>query len=486
MSDAALELRGIAKRFGYTTALAGASLHVRPGTIHALLGENGAGKTTLMRIAFGMIRPDAGTMRLNSIPYHPSTPRDAIAAGLGMVHQHFTIVRTMTVAENVALGGRGTFDHHAAALEVRETAAYLGLQIDPDSSLADLHVAAQQRVEIIKALAGGARILVLDEPTAVLTPGESRELLQRLRTLAARGMSLVIITHKLRDALEFADDVTVLRAGQTVLSAPAAELDTHRIASAMIGTGTPGATGRDLQRASKPPGETVLALEHVWARDERGVTRLRDATMTVHAGEIVGVAGIDGSGERELLRLLAGRLEPARGIVRRPPEVGFVPEDRLRDALIADFTLAENVALHGLGRRKGRIPWTAVRDTTRKLLQAFDVRAAGPDVRASVLSGGNQQKLVLGREIGGAEGRPLHPTGALVAENPTRGLDVSATMAVHERLLAARAAGTAIVLYSADIDELVALCDRIVVTAAGSVSEAPRDRESVGRAMLGS
>ena len=509
-----LELHDIVKRFGPTIALDGASLTVRPGTVHALLGENGAGKTTLMRVVFGMTRADAGEVRYDGQPVRWRTPADAIAHGVGMVQQHFALVPAMTVAENVALGMGGRYDPRGAAERVRRLGAATGLELDPEARVADLGVAAQQRVEIIKALGRDARLLILDEPTAVLVPAEAAELLDWVRRFADGGRAVVLITHKLRDALDVADDVTVLRHGRTVLAIPASAASERSLAEAMLGAPRReslaalvgeheiGRTAREpvpsrargappdkgippvVSRTTTLPSPTgaearaVIRARGVTVRDARGVVRLRDASLEVHAGEIVGVAAVEGSGQRELLRVLGGRLTPTAGTIELPPAVGFVPEDRHHDALVLEFSLYENVALHGLGARRGRMPWRALRRATAVLLEAFDVRAPGADTRAGALSGGNQQKLVLGREL-------AEQPAALVVESPTRGLDIRASEAVHERLRAAREAGTAVVVYSADLDEVLALADRMLVVHAGEVCEVPHDREQVGRAMLG-
>ena len=504
-----LELAAIHKRFGTTRALDRATLLVRPGSVHALLGENGAGKTTLMRIAFGELRPDAGSVRIAGSDARLRSPADAIARGVGMVHQHFALVPAMTVAENVALGGRGLFHPASAAERVRRLGEETGLVLDPDARVAELGVAAQQRAEIVKALARDARLLVLDEPTAVLAPAEAGELLRWLRRYADAGNAVVLITHKLREAISVADDVTVLRRGRTVATMAAAEATETSLAAAMLGAGQndaargqrvvvdaageanvvlgggpPMVGARDARDAARPhvPYEAtrpvVITADRLLLRDERGVERIRDATFRIAAGEIVGVAAVEGSGQRELLRALAGRLAPSSGALHLPPRVGFVPEDRHEDALVLDFALHENVALRGLGARRGVIAWREMEAETRGLMTAFDVRAAGPRVPARTLSGGNQQKLVLARELADAP-------AALVVENPTRGLDIRASAAVRDRLRQARDAGTAVVLHSGDLDETLALADRILVVHAGRVSEAPRDRDVVGRMMLG-
>ncbi len=486
----ALELVDVHKRFGAVEALAGASLRVREGTVHALLGENGAGKTTLMRVVYGMLRPDAGTMRLYGAELRFRSSADAIARGVGMVHQHFMLVPAMTVAENVALGMSGRYDARAAEARVEALGARTGLVLDPRARVESLPVGAQQRLEILKALARDARLLILDEPTAVLAPEAADELLRWVRRFADDGRSVVLITHKLREAFSVADDVTVLRRGATVLHASVAGLDEPRAVAALLG-GDPTRPVEHLAerpRAAPPTdpnarrparGAVVASLVDVAATDARGAIAVRNVTLDVYAGEILGIAAVEGSGQRELVRLLAGRLTPSAGSITLPTGVAFVPEDRHRDAMVLDMSLVENVALRGLSSRQGRLDWQSLRQATTALMSRFDVRAPSASTRGRELSGGNQQKLVLGREL--AE-RPI----MVVAENPTRGLDIRATAAVHDQLRSARDAGSAVVLYSSDLDEVLALADRLVVVHAARVMPVePATREAAGRAMLG-
>jgi general nucleoside transport system ATP-binding protein len=479
VSDVALELASITKRFGRTVALDGASLSARRGTVHALLGENGAGKTTLMRVAFGMERPDLGSISVDGSRRIFKSPSDAIASGMGMVHQHFTLVPAMTVAENIALGNRGSFNPARVRAQVSALATRTGLAIDPDARIEDLSAGAQQRVEILKALSRDTRILILDEPTAVLTPAESRELLQKARELVGDGGTAILITHKLRDALEFADDITVLRHGVTVWSGRASEATEDTLVTAMLG-GERVSSSDDAasEVTARIKGAVVMAVRNATLRDSMGVARLRSANLAVHAGEIVGIAAVEGNGQHELLRLLAGRMSATEGEVTIPPVVGFIPEDRQRDALIQDFSLGDNVALLGAGARRGVMKWGEVREKALALMRDYDVRATNESVRARMLSGGNQQKLVVGREIEGSH-------AALVAENPCRGLDVQAAAAIRTRIRAARDAGMAVVIYSSDLDEVIGLADRVVVMHAGQVVESSLDHESIGRAMLG-
>jgi ABC-type uncharacterized transport system ATPase subunit len=478
----ALELRDITKRFGSVVALDHTELTVERGTVHALLGENGAGKTTLMRIAFGMLRPDSGAIVVDGGERRFGSPADALAAGIGMVQQHYALVDRMTVAENVALvRAVGTtardwrYSDASAARLVRQLGEEIGLEIDPTVRVSELSISGQQRVEIFKALARAAHILILDEPTAVLAPAEAAQLLAWLRRIADAGRTVVLITHKLRDALGVADNVTVLRQGRTVATMPARSATEESLATAMLGTSPPNAT-----RATKrvAPGAAVIRADKIDIVDSRGVLRVHDATFAVHAGEIVGIAAVEGEGQVPLLQAIAGRRRVAAGTLEAPLGLGFVPEDRVRDALIEDFPLYENIYLRGAERRHGRVRWAVERQETAGLLTRYAITAAGPDASARTLSGGNQQRLVLAREVGAT---------ALVALNPTRGLDIQASAAIRDRLLAARDAGSAIVLYSSDLDEVLALADRVLVLAQRNVREMlePFDRDTVGRAMLG-
>lgn len=520
-----LSLVNVSHRFNTVLALDNASMNVRAGTVHALLGGNGAGKTTLMRVAFGLQRPDAGKLLVRGVEQRIASPADALRLGIGMVHQHFTLVPAMTVAENVALGGSGRFNPRDAEQRVRNVAAHAGLVIDPMARVHTLGVDAQQRCEIVKALARNVELLILDEPTAVLAPAEAAVLLQWMRAFADRGGAVVLITHKLRDALQVADDVTVLRDGRVVLQAHVDDVDELRLMRSMVGAAptaddasTAGAThasewvhatavvhtahAEDTSNAQHAPdvetatdtiphattshapagshahGPTVLALHNVSYTDASGATRVRGVSLDVHAGEIVGIAGVDGAGQQELLRLLAGRLAPDMGRVTIPERVGFIPDDRHRDALMLDASLHENMALKDAGMRTGRMPWRAIRAATTERLQERQIMSGGTDVLARTLSGGNQQKLVLARELSDTP-------SAVVAVNPTRGLDFEATASIHDALREARNAGAALVVYSSDLDEVLLLADRMFVMHAGALIPTARDREAAGRAMLG-
>lgn len=475
----ALALTHISKRFGTTQALSEVSLRVRRGTVHALLGENGAGKSTLVGTAFGLVSADSGTVVAGDPPRPISSPAAAMTAGVGMVHQHFTNVPAMTVAENVSLGRHGSFRADRAAETVREIGKRTGLALDPSALAGSLAVGAQQRLEIVKALARDATTLLLDEPTAVLAPTEAAELLAWLREFANRGGSVVLITHRLREALAIADEVTVLRRGAVVVSSPVGSVDERSLAASLLGeeTSSEAASMRGVRESSLGRG-AIARLTHVWVHDERQVALVQDATLAVNAGEIVGIAAVEGSGQHALLRVLAARMAISRGRIELPAKIGFVPEDRQREGLVLDLSLVENLALRGMGRRRGRIRWRTERALAETALREFDVRARGPSEKARVLSGGNQQKLVLARELGDAP-------DLVVAENPTRGLDIRATRDVHMRLRRAADRGAAVVLHSSDLDEVLVLADRVVVMHAGALREVAGDRESVGRAMLG-
>ena len=481
----ALSVRGIVKRFGRTIALDEAALDVRAGTLHALLGENGAGKTTLMQLVFGMLRADAGEVRVEGVLRHWRSSADAIAAGIGMVHQHFMLIPAMTVAENVALGEGGllsSFDPRVVADRVRRLGSEAGLTIDPQARVATLPVGAQQRLEIVKALARDAHLLILDEPTAVLTPSEAQELYAWLRRFVDGGRTAILITHKVREALAVSDEVTVLRRGKTVLSAATKWLHEDQVVGALLGGTVPSAVHAAQVVETPATGgtstATVATLEHVSAKDASGVTRLRDVTLKVQAGEIVGVAGVEGAGQHELMRVLAGRQLPTSGSVRLPARIGFVPEDRVHDALIESMALTENLALKEAGVRHGRMPWSKLHARTAEVIESREVRSANPATLAGALSGGNQQKFVLGREL---EGAPE----LLVIEHPVRGLDVRAAAQVFDGLRSARQAGVAIVMYSGDLEELLVVSDRTVVCFGGRVSQVAADPRSLARALVG-
>jgi simple sugar transport system ATP-binding protein len=472
-----LQLESISKRFGRLQALRGVSVDFHPGRVHALLGENGAGKTTLMRIAFGMIEPDAGSIRVDNAPMRFQSPADAIRAGIGMVHQHFMLVRAMTVAENVELGGRGRYDAGSAAVRVLSIGEKTGLRLDPRAQVSSLNVAAQQRLEIIKALSRDAKILILDEPTAVLAPAEAQQLLAIVRNIALDGCTVVLITHRLEDALQYSDEVSILRHGELVLNGPTTEVTRKEIARAMIGELFSPPV---VPEKHYPPNEKPVAIELRNTLIERRLASrsLTSINLQVRRGEIVGVAALDDA-TADLLRVIAGRFEAKSGTVITPSSIGFIPEDRLREAIISEFQLFENVALRDSGLLKGGMPWLAIRSTTRALIGRFDIRAQSVEMLAGELSGGNQQKLVLARELNGEP-------EALIAENPTRGLDIQAAENIKRYIREAADKGCAIMYYSSDIDELIEVSDRIMVVREGTMVEVDRSPNAIGSALLGS
>jgi len=482
------------RRFGRVLALDGARLSLRAGEVHAVLGENGAGKTTLLAVLAGLIQPDAGRILLRGNTFRPANPRTAWAMGVGMVHQHFALVPRLSVLENLRLGSGGIA---LGMKQLREAAGSLmrrtGLHVPLDARVQGLGVGERQRVEVLKVLLRAPGVLILDEPTAVLAPVEVQRLLALLREFAAAGTSVVLVAHKLDEVLSVADRVTVLRAGRTVLEAPRSAVDGDALVAAMVGShGSDLAAEVRTTRAARAPAErprpapapaTVVArIEGVRVRNTGGALAVRDASLVVHRGEVVGVAGVEGNGQTELARVLAGRRAPDSGKVHLPPDPAFIPQDRGREGLVADFTLVENVAL-ALYRdptytRGPLLRWGRLRERTRELLRAFSIRAPSPETRAHALSGGNQQRVVVAREL-------ARTPELLVAENPTRGLDVSASAFVHRRIGALTRTG--VVLLSTDLDEVLQLSDRIFVMRRGQLIEVPegaRTREGVGRMML--
>jgi general nucleoside transport system ATP-binding protein len=484
----ALALRGIRKHFGSVQALRGADFTLMPGELHALLGENGAGKTTLMHVAYGLARPDAGTVAIGGAVVSVPSPRAARRLGVGMVHQHFTSVPALSVAENVALAA-GWPVHPAALRErVRALAERIGLSLEPDTPAGRLSVGLKQRLEIVKALATDVRILLLDEPTAVLAPGETEELLQVVRAFTAQGGSAVLITHKLDEALAAADRVTVLRQGVVVHEGVVAGETRESLAAAMIGEGEPvAATGQGGLADIEPPvpsARVLVRLEELEVPRDTGFgIAVRRATLVIRSGEIVGIAAVEGNGQRELLRAVAGRLHPLRGRREVAGPVGFIPEDRTTEGLIPTLSLTENLVLGSRADdpwiRRGRVDWRVARARTAALLTEYEVVAPGPDVPAATLSGGNQQKVVVAREL-------ARQPRVVVAENPTRGLDLRAAAAILARLRAAAAAGAAVLVYSSDLDEVLALAGRVLVASRGTLIEPPpgASRAQVGELMV--
>ncbi len=480
----ALELVEIHKRFGSVHALRGADFTLLPGELHALLGENGAGKTTLMQIAAGLLRPDSGAVRVGGLVRPGLSPHAARRLGIGMVHQHFTSVPAFTVAENGARAAGWPVTPGQLRDRVRELGDRVGLPLDPDDRVERLSVGLRQRLEIVKALAADARILLLDEPTAVLAPAEVEDLLRVIRRFTASGGSAVLITHKLDEALSAADRVTVLRRGQVVLTGSVAGQDTATLTAAMIGEGAPDDRMEPPGVTAAPVAGTLVRLESVDIRRDGGLgIALRGASLVVGSGEIVGIAAVEGNGQRELLRAVAGRVHPLRGLHEVAEPVAFIPEDRTTEGLIPEMTLTENVALGSSESdpwiKGGAIDWREVRARTAALLDEYAIAAPRPETPAATLSGGNQQRLVVARELAR---RPR----VVVAENPTRGLDIRATATIHGRLRRAASDGAAVLFHSSDLDEVLDLATRVVVVSRGVLIPPPPDatREAIGALML--
>ncbi|WP_432561874.1 ABC transporter ATP-binding protein [Kineococcus sp. SYSU DK003] len=476
-----LELKGITKRFGPLVANDSIDLVVREGEIHALLGENGAGKSTLMNVLYGLYTPDEGQILVDGEPVEFTSPGDAMAAGIGMVHQHFMLVPTFTATENIVLGTEltkagGLLDRRRARKRVEETSQRFGLAIPADTLVADLAVGVQQRIEIVKALLREAKVLVLDEPTAVLTPAETDDLMRVMRELADAGTSIVFITHKLREVKAVADRITVIRRGRVVGQAqPSASPE--ELAALMV--------GRDVRlRVDKEvaePGGTVLQMAGVRVLDPSGTVLLDDIDLDVRAGEVLAIAGVDGNGQTELTRSIVGLQDVEAGSVRIAGTdvtgadiddvlalgVGYVPEDRLHDGLVGSFSIAENLVLDLVDSPQFARGLSVNRDALQRnaaeRIAEFDIRTPSAQAAASTLSGGNQQKVVLAREM-------TRPLKLLVVAQPTRGVDVGSQEFVHQRIVAERDKGAAVVLVSTELDEVRALADRIVVMYRGRIA----------------
>jgi simple sugar transport system ATP-binding protein len=490
-----VELRGITKRFGTLVANDAVDLDLEPGAIHALLGENGAGKTTLMRILYGLVRADAGEITVAGRRADIRSPRDAIAAGVGMVTQHFSLVRPMTVAENLVLGRPGgvRLDLRAATREVEAASERFGIRVKPSARVDSLSVGEQQRVEILKALSRECRVLILDEPTAVLVPQEVDVLFQTLRRLASSGMAIVFISHKLREVVELTGRVTVLRRGRVVASVATASVDARALAQLMVGDIATAPIGRKAAR----PGPALLRLDGVTVLGGHGLPALRDISMEVSGGEIVGVAGVSGNGQTELVETLSGMRPPSSGSIVLDgaplhadgvPEmlragIGRIPEDR-HQSVISEMSVAYNLVLEHLDEfrtRDGRLDERRIRRHADELIDRFDIRAQPRDP-VRTLSGGNMQKVILARVLS-------RDPVLLVVSQPTRGLDVGATEYVRAQLLEQRARGAGVLLVSEDLDELLALSDRLVVLyegrITGSMATADADVGRLGLLMAG-
>lgn len=495
-----LRVKGITKRFPGVLANDHIDLEIEPGEIHALLGENGAGKTTLMNILYGLYHPQEGEIFFQDKPVTLNSPLEAIHLGIGMVHQHFMLIPVFTVTENVILGikpaKRGQLDMEQAAKQIEEISQKYGLNVNPKALIWQLSVGMQQRVEILKALYRGARLLILDEPTAVLTPQESEDLFKILKTLAAQGTSIIFISHKLNEVMAVSDRVTVLRGGRVVNTVRTCDTDPCGLASMMVGREV-------VLRIERPPhsrGDTRLSVKQLRALDDKGLEGLRGISFDLHAGEILGIAGVDGNGQRELAEVLTGTRKAFKGSIyvndkdlfnKTPADfirmrVACVPQDRKRSGSIGDFSIGENAILKSQNQapfaRFGFFQWGPVYLYADTLIQKYDVRAPNSKVKAKALSGGNLQKLIFARETS-------RPHDILIAMQPTRGLDVSAMEFVYRYLLEERSKGTAILLISTELDEILSLSDRIAVIyegrLVGEVSAETASIEKIGLWMAG-
>jgi simple sugar transport system ATP-binding protein len=500
MADAPLlELQGITKRFPGVVANDRIDFELRKGEVHALLGENGAGKSTLMNILYGLYHPDEGQIRLNGKRILISSPRDAIDHGIGMVHQHFMLIPVMTVAENIVLATEPTkgpfLDLGTAEERVRKLSEQFGLAVRPEARVSSISVGMQQRAEILKALYRGAEILILDEPTAVLTPQEANELFAILRSLLADGKSIIFITHKLHEVLDIADRITVLRQGKKVDTVPGEGATPEGLARLMVGR----EVVLRVDKTPATPGDPLLVVDDLKVLDDRGLEAVRGVSFDVKAGEIVGIAGVDGNGQTELIDALTGLRKPAEGRITvggrdmttasarecLDTGIGHIPEDRQVRGLVLDFTLAENLALHDFRKEPdSKWGWLYPRRLVQRaaqLLKEFDVRGGTPQTPAASLSGGNQQKVVVAREVS-------RDPRVLIAAQPTRGLDVGAIEFVHRRLVAERDEGRAILLVSFELEEILSLSDRILVVYEGQIVgeyEPSVSEEELGIAMTG-
>jgi ABC-type uncharacterized transport system ATPase subunit len=492
----AVELAGITKRFPGVVANSDIHLRVGQGTIHAIVGENGAGKSTLMKILYGMYRPDEGEIRINGSAVRFTSPQQAIAAGIGMVHQHFMLADNLTVQENVVLGAEKLYGIGGkATAKIREISRQYGLEVDPDALVEELGVGDRQRVEIIKVLYRGAKILILDEPTAVLVPQEVDELFGNLRQLTGEGLTIIFISHKLHEVLSVADAITVIRRGTTVRSVLPADVTARELATLMVGSELPSPQTRESTVTTTP----ALTVRGLTVLSPAGRTLIDGVDLTIHKGEVLGIAGVEGNGQAELVEAIMG-MRPSTGTValvedditawstrkRREAGLGYVPEDRHRHGLLLEAPLWENRMLghqtESPNSGRGLLTTGAARKDTERIVEKYDVRTPGIDVAAHALSGGNQQKLIVGREMS-------HAPKVLIAAHPTRGVDVGAQAAIWDHIRQARRDGLGVLLISADLDELIGLSDTLRVIYRGKLvadaDPATVTPEQLGLAMTG-
>jgi len=500
LTEYLIEAKNLSKKFPGVLANDNVSLTLEKGEILALLGENGAGKSTLVKMIYGLYGSDGGELFIKGKKVEFHSPAEAIAMGIGMVHQHFQLVPVMTVAENIVLGAEKVkgikFDLDAAEKEVTELSIKYGLEVDAKARIEDLPVGMQQRVEILKMLYRKADILIMDEPTAVLTPQETDELLKVMQSFAEKGVGVIFITHKLREVLAIADRVVVLRNGKVVGTARPKETDQEGLATMMVGR----SVVLDVQKGSASPKEVVLQIKNLNVQDDRKLPAVKDLTLDVRAGEIVGIAGVEGNGQRELVQAITGLRKIDSGTVvignedvtKLSPHkihelgVAHVPEDREKDGLVAGYSIADNSVLNRFDEKefsKAGVRQTgAIRALATKLVEKFDVRTPSIDTSASSLSGGNKQKLVIAREL-------IWGPKLLIAAQPTRGVDVGSIEFIHNQIVAARDAGSAVLLVSAELDEVLGLADRVAVMYAGKIvkilDEKDAERNKVGRLMAG-
>ncbi|MBJ7894401.1 ABC transporter ATP-binding protein [Bacillus atrophaeus] len=475
-----IEMLNIRKEFPGIVANDNITLQVGKGVIHALLGENGAGKSTLMNVLFGLYQPEKGEIRVRGERVHINSPNKANELGIGMVHQHFMLVDTFTVAENIILGKEpkklGRIDRKRASQEVQEISDRYGLQINPEAKVSDISVGMQQRAEILKTLYRGADILIFDEPTAVLTPQEIKELIQIMKNLVSEGKSIILITHKLKEIMEVCDRVTIIRKGQGIKTLDVQNTTKDELASLMVGRDVSFTTEK---KAARQRGE-VLTLDAVTVKDIRGVEAVRELSLSVRAGEIVGIAGVDGNGQTELIEAITGLRKTESGTIslngkqiqnlkpRKVTEsgVGHIPQDRHKHGLVLDFPIGENIALQSYYHKPfsafGVLNKSEIYKKANSLIKEYDVRTPDEYTHARALSGGNQQKAIIGREV------DRNPD-LLIAAQPTRGLDVGAIEFVHKKLIEQRDAGKAVLLLSFELDEIINLSDRIAVIFEGSI-----------------